>query len=163
MCESGRHTEPASQYVVEALWARRHATQPRLAHIFRLSPGRTDVYQLGIVALTDQPALDVRITFDPLPNLLKESKCEFPFVMPVIDKANPHFMDLALVGFHPTGVGHGVKCIAKYSDLTGKTYQYEASLDGGERFAGIVFTHTPLERLAAAAESIAKRLGSSKG
>jgi hypothetical protein len=62
---AGAHTEPARQFIIESIWAKRHFSKPRLTHLFRLKPALEEVVQLGIVALTESPALDVQISLAP--------------------------------------------------------------------------------------------------
>src|SRR5262249_36987859 len=82
---AGAHTVPASHFIVEAIHARRGLRTPLLRHIVRRKPGNASVLQLGIVALSEVPAIDVSILPDPLPEwLAKWSMNKFPLQVPVI-------------------------------------------------------------------------------
>ena len=63
---AGVHTVPAEQFIVEAIWAKRHLSKPRITHLVRERPDDAEVIQIGLVALTDSPALDVEFDAAPL-------------------------------------------------------------------------------------------------
>jgi len=58
---AGTHTVPAQHFIIDAIWAKRYFFKPRLTHLFRLKPEQERTIQLGILALTDAPAVDVKI------------------------------------------------------------------------------------------------------
>ena len=68
---AGAHTEKARHFIVDAIWAKRHFSKPRLTHLFRLKPGKEAAIQLGILALTDAPAVDIKINISPLPQMIQ--------------------------------------------------------------------------------------------
>jgi len=91
---AGAHTVPATHYLLEALWVRRRIQRPQLAHAMRLKPEATDIIQLAIVALTDEPAIEVSVILDPLPEMWKDTKDLFPLQLPLLDRSMPFYLDI---------------------------------------------------------------------
>jgi hypothetical protein len=129
---AGAHTEPAGNYIVEALWARRHHAKPVLSHVIRRKQGNSRVLQLGVVALTDTPALNVRVKIAPARGLLTDLAKHFPLQVPVIDRSNPLFFDATLSSYVNTELAEDVKLVVEYSDLAGNEYQYISNTPLGE-------------------------------
>jgi hypothetical protein len=150
---AGAHTVPASHFLVEALWARRLQQKPRVAHTFRLKPGESQIIQLGVVCLTDAAALDVSITLDPPPQLWKDAANPFPLVLPVLDRANPFFLDVTTWHAAEERFGKDVKLRVEYHDLLGNRYDYAATPD-------VMKAVSPWRIGAEAGEKIAKSLES---
>ncbi len=95
---AGAHTISASHFIVEAIHARRGLRTPLLRHIIRRKPGNSSVVQLGIVALTAVPAINVSIEPDQLPNLPQAWSVEnFPLQVPIISEQFPFFFDISLI------------------------------------------------------------------
>ena len=69
---AGAHTVSAGHFIVEALWARRSIQKPILVHRLRAKPGANSIVQVGVVAVTDAPALNVEFTLSPLNGTLKK-------------------------------------------------------------------------------------------
>lgn len=66
---AGAHTVYARNFIVEAIWAKRHFSKPRLTHVVRSRPDDEEAVQIGIVALTEAPAIDIELAMEPLPGL----------------------------------------------------------------------------------------------
>jgi hypothetical protein len=123
---AGAHTIPAGHYIVEALWARRQVQKPVLRHVTRMKPSVREVVQIGVVALTDAPALDVEFTLTPLKGQLQKIKNLFPIKLPVIDRRTPFFVDVAIYSSVNDTLPNDVKVQVTYKDLKGQTYLYES-------------------------------------
>ncbi len=93
---AGAHTTTARHFIVDAIWAKRHYAKPRLSHVFRLKPGQEQIVQLGIVALTPAPAVDVKVDIAPLGELMKGLEKYFPLEISVVDRDNSFFSTLQL-------------------------------------------------------------------
>ncbi|MCA9912659.1 MAG: ATP-binding protein [Anaerolineae bacterium] len=93
---AGAHSNPANNYLVEAIRARRGLRRPMLRALLRENPQRPGVVELTVLAINDLPALNVEIDFAPVPTLIQE---QFPDRLPlkvsVIDRTNPFRMDIA--------------------------------------------------------------------
>jgi predicted HTH transcriptional regulator len=63
---AGAHSVPAGHYIVEGIRALRQIDKPILKHILRESPFKPSTIQLGLVALTDAPAINVQLTIEAL-------------------------------------------------------------------------------------------------
>jgi hypothetical protein len=123
---AGAHTVTAKHFIIEAIWAKRHFSKPRLTHLFRLKPEKERIIQLGILALTEAPAVDVRITISPLPKLIgEENEKLFPLIISLIDRSNPFFFDVAQYAYAVNQLGEEISLKLEYKDLAGNPYKYE--------------------------------------
>jgi hypothetical protein len=123
---SGAHSNPANNFLVEALRSRRGLLKPLLRGLLKFSQHKPHVVQLVILTLNDATALDVKITFNPLPKALEEYyKDKFPLEIPAIDKSNPFIMDLYVFGIKTKTFGERpVKLVLNYSDIIGNNFKY---------------------------------------
>src|SRR5260370_1261566 len=95
---AGAHTVPASHFIVEAIHARRGLRTPVLRHVVRPKPADAGVLQVGIVALSQVPAIDVCINPEPVPRWLQQSwESKVPLEVPVISEQFPFFLDVHLL------------------------------------------------------------------
>jgi len=148
---AGAHTVPASHFIVEALWARRSFSKPMLTHTVREKPGNPDVIQVGLVALTPAPALDVELQITPLLGMLKSLERFFPIRLPVVDRSNPFFLDATLhYNFHEE-FPDNVVLACKYRDIAGNQFVYKSSRPLKEAVSPIQLGPDHLERIAAVA------------
>ncbi|MAT71189.1 MAG: hypothetical protein CMJ58_16885 [Planctomycetaceae bacterium] len=86
---AGAHTEPASHFIVESLWARRGLLRPQL--VLRSKVDRdveeTDRITISLISITDTPALDVSI--DPVHRYLVAAPSPFPLCASVVNRTYP--------------------------------------------------------------------------
>ncbi|MEQ9368087.1 MAG: ATP-binding protein [Coleofasciculus chthonoplastes F3-SA18-01] len=125
---AGAHTVKAKHFIVDAIWAKRHFSKPRLTHLLRLKPDKGKAIQLGILALTDAPALDVAINIEPLPQLLRQQSGLFPLNLSLIDRSNPFFLDIEGLSQDQPRLKEGIIIEVQYHDLAGKPYVYEQTI-----------------------------------
>jgi hypothetical protein len=118
---AGAHTVKATHFIVDAIWAKRHFFKPRLTHLFRRKPEQEQTIQLGILALTDSPAVDVKINISPLPQITDLGSL-FPIHIPVIDRINPFFFDVSI--YYPKNElwEKDLYLAVEYYDLAGNFY-----------------------------------------
>jgi hypothetical protein len=138
---AGRHTEPARHFIVEAIWAKRHSIRPRIAHVVRPSAYDGEVLQLGVVAVTDSPALDLEVALSHMP-LTGKGLTEFPLHIEVIDRQNPLFFDLSTrecVRRDPEE--HKIELTVTYHDLALNKYTYERTVDLHRSVSSLRFFH----------------------
>lgn len=121
---AGAHTAPATQFLADALWAKRSSSSPALVHVLRPKPNYQEAIQLGIVSIVDQPALDVEISLSKMPEMWKTFDSPFPLNVPLIDRRNPFFMDLTTFYSAAERVGEDVEVELKYHDQAGREYTY---------------------------------------
>lgn len=150
---AGAHTIPAAHFIVEALWARRGIQCPQLAHRMRLKPEASEIIQLAVLAMTEQPALNVALSLDPLPEMWKDSKTTFPLKLAVLDRATPFYLDIITFHDGEARLGQGVQLKIDYEDLSKNRYSYTATLDT-KSIAPWKIGNPAIEKIARSLESI---------
>ncbi len=129
---AGAHTVPASQFLVDAIYARRAFCSPLLRHVIRQKPEDVNTLQIGIVCLNDSPALNVEITLNPFPPSLKQWEINFPLVVPVISKESHFFFDFDRLNFSQKP--DKIFCLqVKYNDLANHEYHAQFTIDEGKQ------------------------------
>lgn len=121
---AGAHTEPASHFLVEALYAKRHFRKPKLAHLVGMNfyTGSTSILHVEVIAATDAVALNVEIDFDPRPTV---KAVRLPITVPLIDREHP-FSFRFEVSRSPSFKS---KMRIKYEDFTSTHYADESMID----------------------------------
>lgn len=155
---AGAHTVAARHFITDAIWAKRHFAKPRLTHVFRPKPEYQQAIQLGVVALTPAPAVDVEISLSPLGELLRGNDKYFPLQIPMIDRDNPFFFDVTTWYQAEERFGQNVQLTVTYKDLASNSYKYETSVAIASAIAPLVIGSDPTEKMAKALESIQKLL-----
>jgi Putative DNA-binding domain len=153
---AGAHTVPASHYIVEALWTRRRHQRPQLVHTLRVKPEDSDVVQLAILALTDEPAMNVRISLDPLPEMWKNANTSFPLTLPVLDRTTPFYLDVTTFVLAEERLGQ-VQVRVDYEDRAMNRYDYTGAL-AIESLAPWRIGTPATEQIAKSLESIEKTI-----
>jgi hypothetical protein len=94
---AGAHTDPAPNFIVEALFARRGRRQPQLRVQVRRHPLLEWVLQLGIVNVNLVPAIDVEIEFEKPPHGIRVDQATGKAIERVnlIDRDAPFYLDYA--------------------------------------------------------------------
>ena len=119
---AGAHTVRAGQFLVEAMFARRHHHKPRLIHVLDLRQytSATSSLTVDIISLTPAPALDVELTLAGMPTDLKLS---LPLKTTLIDATHGFSFR-----FDVPREGFSGNLKVQYSDLAGSRYTYEADI-----------------------------------
>ncbi|KAM3102943.1 ATP-binding protein [Phormidesmis sp. 146-12] len=126
---AGAHTEKANHFIVDAIWAKRHFSKPRLTHLFRLKPDKEAAIQLGVLALTDAPAVDVKITLSPLPQMIQRYESVFPLQASIVDRNNPFFFDVTTYFQAKERFGEDVYLEVEYYDLANNFYTHRTKVE----------------------------------
>ncbi|MFO0917178.1 MAG: ATP-binding protein [Planctomycetaceae bacterium] len=155
---AGTQTVPARHFIVDAIWAKRHFSKPRLIHLFRCKPGNPEAVQLGIVAATISPALEISISLSPLGELLRGEEPYFPLQVPLIDRENPYFFDVATMFQAEERFGASVDLQVVYKDLSNNQYIYNANLKISRALSQFRFLGDANQRIADSLKSIEKTL-----
>ncbi|NMG11908.1 ATP-binding protein [Brasilonema sp. UFV-L1] len=155
---AGAHTVKAKHFIVDAIWAKRHFSKPRLTHLFRLKPDKEQAIQLGILALTDAPAVDVKITISPLPQMMQHCESLFPLQSSVIDRNNPFFFDVVTYFQAKEHFGEDVYLEVEYYDLAGNFYTYKTKVEVTRSVPPISIGNDNPAKMVKALESIHKVL-----
>lgn len=153
---AGRHSDLASQFIVETLFARRRLTRPNLRHLFRLKPNHHDIIQLAIVPTNSSPALSVELTIDPVPAVWSDVPSSFPLHIQVIDRQHPFHMDVTTWPDAGKRLGENVRLRLSYCDEAGRRYTYDEPLDVLRAIANWKFGGTYEEKASRALEKLAK-------
>ena len=151
---AGAHTEPAKHFIVEAIRAKRYHSKPKLTYLFRLKPNREKILQLGILSLTDAPAMDVYIQLSPVPESLKVRENDFPIKVSVIDQRNPFFFDVSLFSGSDTAFGNEIILTIAYKDLLNIEYNYEIVIGVNNSTQPIVIGNDYQEKISKTLEEI---------
>lgn len=126
---AGAHSVPAPHFIVEALFARRGLAQPVVRATFRPKPGNRKVIQLGVIAATDVPALDLEINIVPLPKYLERLGADrFPLQVGAVTVGSPFFFDFHLPTFGDVLPG-GAELHLRFADAAGRRYDETIRLD----------------------------------
>ncbi|MCL6751788.1 putative DNA binding domain-containing protein [Nostoc sp. CCCryo 231-06] len=155
---AGAHTVQAKHFIVDAIWAKRHFSKPRLTHLFRLKPEEKQAIQLGIVALTEAPAVDVKITISPPPQMMKSYEKLFPLKRSLIDRQNPFFFDVATFFQAEERFGKDIRLEVEYYDLSAKRYIYETPIEVVGSLPLITIGNDNPEKMVRTLEKIEKTL-----
>jgi hypothetical protein len=155
---AGAHTVKAKHFLVEAIWAKRHFSKPRLTHLLRLKPETGTTMQLGILALTDAPALDVTIKVEPLPSLLQQRPNIFPLNLSLIDRNNPFFFDIAVLTQSQPNLEETISLEVDYHDLSGNYYSYTTNIESSSSTGPISIKSDEYREIVNTLKSIEKTL-----
>lgn len=156
---AGAHTVSAQHFLVEAIWAKRHFAKPRLTHLIRQNPNDAEILQIGLIALTDSPAVDVQLTMQPLPGSLRGHNCsEFPIGIAVIDKHTPFFFDITTRCDTERNREEAFCLNVTYCDLASNRYTHETQINLFRSLPSIRFGKKGINEIAKALESIATEM-----
>ncbi len=148
---AGAHTVPAPHFITEAIYARRGLSHPALKPTFRRKPKDQRVVQLGIIALNEAPALEVKINFKNNPPIydvishMKEDNIS-PLELGVINQTNPFYMDYA-VTYRDEYFDKEVICMIEYKDLVGNNIENEFRLVASEEIVPALTNTSPLDKI----------------
>ncbi|QDU46596.1 Divergent AAA domain protein [Symmachiella dynata] len=160
---SGAHTDPARHFIVDAIWAKRFFGKPRLSHVFRQNPDNSGVIQLGVVAVTQSPAINVEISLSPLQGLLEGHEKYFPLQIAVIDSNNPFYMDVTFFFEAEKHFGASVDLAVSYKDLAGNPYVYKTCLEVSRSIPSLSLGKMSLDKVVGELKSISKALNKKRG
>jgi len=155
---AGAHTVPATHFIVESIRARRGVTRPLVRAIIRRRPASQYVLQLGVVTLTETPAVDIALDVSPIPPFLKSSGVTFPIHIAVVQHNTPFFLD-----FHVPRMSDDPPLVAKvrlqFKDLLGAEYDETSEVDverqlGSVSLGAVTDAQVVEQRLAAIEKAI---------
>lgn len=151
---AGAHTVKAKHFIVDAIWAKRHFSKPRLIHLLRLKPDKAKAIQLGVLALTDAPAIDVLIKLKPLPQLLQQQSGLFPLNLSLIDRSNPFFFDIAVLSQDEVRLEENITLEVEYHDVAGNFYTYKTMIESSNSALPISLRNDDFQEIARMLKSI---------
>jgi hypothetical protein len=157
---AGAHTIPASHFIVEAIHARRGLRTPLLRHIVRCKPGNSRVIQLGIVALSAVPAINVSITLDPLPRLLQAWSMEnFPLQVPIISEQFPFLFDIHHIMTLGENEQPSFRVSLTFFDIAEREYKQTFEVDIDRQMGPNLSSERGIERIEKELVDIRKAIG----
>jgi hypothetical protein len=161
---AGAHSAGANHFQVEALRSLRNFTKPNLRGIMRFHPTKPRTEELVIISINDSVALDVKLTFDPFPLLLKKHfEDEFPLEIAAIDKSNPFRMDMSLFGSRKQAFGEKpVKLIMMYKDVLGNKYRSEQWISPQKNLQPMIIGNDVYLKLVKAIELLANKISNNE-
>ena len=120
---AGAHTIPATHFLVECIWARRHYSKPRIVHVLEAKPftNMSRFLYIELASVTGSPALDVQIDLVPRPG---DGSLKFPLITTLIDGSHNF-----VFRFEIPNTGFQAKLSVDYTDLVGIRYSYSANID----------------------------------
>lgn len=154
---AGAHTLKATHFIIDAIWAKRHFFKPRLTHLFRRKPEQEQTIQLGILALTDSPAVDVKINISPEPQMIHLGSL-FPIHIPIIDRINPFFFDVSIYYPKKELWEKDLYLEVEYYDLARNSYEYKKKIEVSGSVSAILSANDNPAKMVKALESIHKVL-----
>jgi hypothetical protein len=159
---AGAHTVRASHFLVEAIRARRAVNDPQLAIILRVDPDNSYRTQIGVVALTEAPALDVEMSFSSLPPILARVKPPISrFRRAVVDRMNPFYLGYTVFAHNEKkwlAADREITVQISFRDILGRAHSVERTLDGISELGPPPLDTSPLERIALSLNQIDIRL-----
>jgi hypothetical protein len=127
---AGTHSDPASHFIVEALFAKRSVQSPVIRAVLINSERKTAVIELAVLVVNDSAALNVEVSFDPLPKIAEHVRDSFPLCIPVIDQRHPFTMELFRMLLKSEMFGsEPVLLKLDYEDVLGNKHHYEQQID----------------------------------
>lgn len=146
----GAHSIPANHYIIEALRSYRNQIDPTLRAILRMHPSKPDIVQLVITSISEGAALDVEISFEPLPKIFDDVKFKgnFPLEVPLIDRQNPFCMEISLFpgGYQVFG-DVPVTIKVNYKSISGKDFEYSQVIDPKKNLSPLKFGSDNLKEI----------------
>lgn len=138
---AGAHSVAATHFLVEAIRAHRVVQKPVLRGVLRMHERKMEIVELVILPVNEATALDVQISFDPLPKLYaKHVSDKFPLHVPIITRQHPFTMELAFWTGSKESFGEvPVTLILEYGDLLGRQFQETQIIDIGKNLSPIHF------------------------
>lgn len=155
----GAHSETANHFLVESLRALRGNTKPVLKGIMKYHPTKPSIEQLGIIAINNAVALDIKLNFDPLPLMFMHSQNNFPLEIAAIDQNNPFYMEISGFGFREQFFGKDpIKLILEYKDILGNGYKTEQLVSPQKNLQPMTIGDDVFKELVSAINGLAKKI-----
>ena len=160
---AGALTVPAPHFIVEAIWAKRYFSEPRLTHLIRSRPDDEETVQIGLVALTESPAIDIELAMEPLPGLYKKGCSEFPVHIGVIDRSTPFFFDVTTREQARRNSNDEFVLKLTYHDLASNSYTYQRPINLYHSLPSLRFFRKGIGDIVASLDSIKQELSNRSG
>lgn len=158
----GAHSEVANHYLVEAIRARKIIQAPALRGLLQRSIRKASVVELAILVINDAPALNVKISLNPLTEWLKAHEDSFPLQIPIIDRTHPFNMELFLWGgrIETFGEEPSTQLLVEYENTIGQEFKYEQVIDVRYGIDPMSIGYSDLENISTGIHTVSSQIES---
>ncbi len=94
------------------------------------------------------------IKVEPLPQLLQQQSGVFPLNLPLIDRSNPFFIDIALLSNAQPRLEKSISLEVEYHDLAGNLYIYETVIESSNSALPVVLRNDESKEIVRTLKSI---------
>lgn len=158
---AGAHSGPASHFLVEAIRARRGLQKPILRGLLKMHDEKSHIVELVIITL-NQPALNVELSFEPLPKIFTEHdefSNKFPLKIPIIEEKFPFRMDISMFPGGKEVFGNiPLTLKLNYQSLTGEKFSEEQLLDPSKNMPPMQSGAKSLDKIEKALQELTKEM-----
>lgn len=157
---AGAHSGSATHFQIEALRALRQYSKPNIMGVMRYHPTKPRIEEVVIVALNDAPAIDVSLSFEPLPKSFAEHfQNHFPICIPVVNKENEFRMEVSGFGFREQVFGkEPVELVLNYKDVLGNVFSTRQTISPQKNLQPMAIGEDINTQLVKAIEGLAKKI-----
>lgn len=156
---AGAHSSGATHFQVEVLRTFRQISKPQLRGLMKYHPTKPEVEELVIVAINDSVALDIKLNFEPFPQLFKNNQNDFPLLIALIDKNNPFRMEISWSQNRTKMFGNEpVKLILEYKDVLGYVCRTDQMISPQKSMNPVTIGTDVYEKLVKAIDKLADKI-----
>jgi hypothetical protein len=157
----GAHSEVANHYLVEAIRARKSTQIPVIRARLERSERKARVIVLAIYVLDDAIALNVSITFNPMPQTIgKYFREKLPLRIPVIRREQPFTMELYYWGARNKTFGtDALDLVIEFEDLLGQQHYFTQQIDPDRGIDPMTLDITDADKIIKILKTISFQLG----
>lgn len=156
----GAHSEVANHYLVEAIRARKIAQTPIIRARLERSERKSRVIVLAIYVLNEAIALNVSVTFNPMPQAIGEYFREkLPLYIPMIRREQPFTMELYYWGIRTETFGRdALDLVVEFEDVLGQKHSFSQLIDPDHGIDPMTLDDTDSEKIVKNLKAISSEL-----
>jgi hypothetical protein len=159
--KAGAHSDPATHYLVEAIRAKRQIQIPLIRVILRYSNEKNNVVELAVVVVNDAAALNIELSFDPLPLWFDPIRESFPLQIPLIDQRHEFSTELFMMLVKSQMIGdEPILVTLDYDDTLGNRHQFKQLIDVERNRVPLVIGDNTLTNVENAIKEVAQNIRS---
>ena len=135
---------------------------PVLRGLLRMNAEKAHIVELVVLALNQAPALNVQISFDPLPKVFAEHSAfsdRLPLEIPVIDSLHPFRMDISMFPGGKQVFGENpVQLKLKYKSVSGMIFEFNQAVDPSQHLPPMQSGHKMLDETNTTLKDLSKQI-----